>query len=47
MSDLPHANGEAPSAQAVLDGRAPAVAPDGVDLEYRRLFESPVLQVLY
>jgi glutaminase len=41
MSDLLHTNGEAPAAQAVLDGRAlPDGAPDGVDLEYRRLFES-------
>src|SRR5262245_49742251 len=40
MSALLHANGEAAAAQAILDGRAPGVAPDGVDLEYRRLFES-------
>ena len=41
MSDLPHANGAAPAAQAIPDGRAlPDAAPDGVDLEYRRLFES-------
>jgi hypothetical protein len=41
MSDLLHANGEAPAAQAIPDERAlPDVAPDGVDLEYRRLFES-------
>src|SRR5262249_30199871 len=40
VSDLLQANGEAPAAQAVLDGRAPDVAPDGVDLEYRRLFRS-------
>jgi glutaminase len=41
MGALLHANGEAPAAQAVLDGRAlPDGAPDGVDREYRRLFES-------
>jgi glutaminase len=41
MSDLLKANGEAPSAQGTLDGRGlPDGAPDGVDLEYRRLFGS-------
>jgi glutaminase len=55
MSDLLHANGEAPlaaddqsagrqvvgGAPANPDGRTlPAAAPDGVDREYRRLFES-------
>jgi hypothetical protein len=34
MRDLLHANGEAPAALAILQGRAPDVAPDGVDLEY-------------
>src|SRR6516162_3824884 len=41
MSDLLHVNGEASAAEAILDGRAlPDGAPDGVDVEYRRLFES-------
>jgi glutaminase len=40
MNDLLHGNGEGPAAQAILPGRAPNVAPDRVDLEYRRLFES-------
>ena len=41
MSDLLQVNGEAPPPQGSLDGRAlPDVAPDGVDLEYRRLFGS-------
>lgn len=41
MSDLVHSNGEACAGQADLDGRElAAVAPDGIDREYRRLFES-------
>jgi glutaminase len=39
MSDLLHANGETRAAQAVLAGRTLSDGtPDGVDLEYRRLF---------
>jgi glutaminase len=40
MSDLLQANGEAPAPQITLDGWAPDQLPDGVDLEYRRLFAS-------
>src|SRR5262245_56536799 len=41
MSDLLHANGEARTRQAILNGQALSDgAPDGVDLEYRRLFGS-------
>jgi glutaminase len=41
MGDLLQANGAAPAAPVVRDGGGlPDVAPDGVDMEYRRLFGS-------